>query len=192
MDRMEKLEKIAAETLGKQFEESTKLVQEYYQMHEAEIQQVFRTKMHQGFKSCQEMGKKIYYIIFSVLESSNLIRSYEIQIAFYSEKMYLEDSPVYVYWSPAFLFTRVEEDMQFYRKSASHKVIRIKEYELDTIRKQYILNHYFQVLLLLMELLPAVLEEGRKYDCMAKETEILFGRYMEKPLLIYQTGGKEE
>lgn len=73
-----------------------------------------------------------------------------------------------------------------FRKRASETVVRIRKYEIERIRKQYVKNHYFQVLVLLRDMLPAILSY-EKGDCIVfgQTTSVLYGKYMERPMLIY-------
>lgn len=190
MDRAELLDKIAREHLKNRFEESEENIRKMCMVHRVEIYQNFAGIMCDGFGECQERGKRIKYIIVSILESSILTQSYEMQIAFSDERMYLDEFPVYKYWKPPFIFSKVEEDICCLKKKASEKVARIKEYELAPIRKKYLFNHYFQVMLLLQWVLPDVFaHDAVQYSCLDEDTKVLYGKYMENAMVIYQSGG---
>ena len=158
MDRVEQLDKIAREYLKIRFEEREETVRKKCMAHKTEIYQDFAGIMCKGFGRCQKMGKKIKYIIVSILESSVLTKSYDMQIAFLDERMYLDEHPVCQYWTPMYIFSGVEEDMLFLKKKASEKVVRLKDYELDPVRKKYLFNHYFQTVLFLQRILPVFLQ----------------------------------
>lgn len=192
MERTEQLERIAKEYLKTRFEESEKLIKKECLRHKVEIYHNFIGVMDDGFMRCMQIGKKIKYIVFSILESSNLTKSYDLQVAFFNEKMYSDEFPIYEYWKPMFIFSKIEEDMFFLKKKVSEKVVRIKEYEMDSIRKNYLLNHYFQVLIFLRKIMPDVLEkDDTKYSCLEEDVTVLLGRYMEKAMLVYQLGGRK-
>ena len=152
-------------------------------------------KLQEGLQVCGEKNKSVIYIIFSILESSILTKSYELQIAFFDERFYLDESAVYTYWTPSFLFDRVEEDMLLFSKRASQTVIRLREYEIERVRKQYVVNHYFQVSVLLRNMIPGILSyEKENCAALGPATSVLFGKYMERPMLLYylereKTGG---
>ena len=189
MNREEQLRKIAKEYLKKRFIESRELITKEYEIHKEEAFQNYMDAMACGLLYCSKAGKTVKYIVNSILESSNLTKSYELQIAFFTEKMYSDEFPVYVYWRPMFIFSKVEEDMLMFKKKAAEKIVRIKEYELDAIRKEYLLNHYYQVLLFLRQIMPDAIAFGRvHYNCIAQDVTVLLGRYMERAMLVYQLG----
>ncbi len=186
MDREIKLDEIAKKYLKVRYSERFQEINSYYKLHSGEIIEELDYKLRKGLDRCRKENKSVIYIVFSVLESSILTKSYELQIAFYDEKIYLDENAVYVYWTPYFLFRHVDDDMLLLRKKASETVIRIREYELERIRRQYVVNHYFQVSVLLKNALPAILNSEKK-DCMVfgEKVSVLYGRYMERPMLIY-------
>jgi len=187
MDRKEELEKMADKHLRDRYSSNISLIKEYYRMHRDQIQQQYLDKISEGLELCERQNKKLVYIVNSMLYSSNLTKSYELQIAFFDEKMYFDESPVYIYWSPEFIFSQLESDMDFFKKKASQKVVRIKAQETDNIFNKYILNYYFQVVILLKNIVPDVLEkEFKRYNWLSEDIMVLFGRYMERPMLIYQ------
>lgn len=191
MDRKKELEKIADEHLRDRYSANISLINEYYRMHKDQIQQQYLDKISEGLEQCERQNKKLVYIVNSMLYSSNFTKSYELQIAFFDEKMYLDESPVYIYWSPEFIFSQLESDMDFFKKKACQKVIRIKAQETDNIFNKYILNYYFQVVILLKNIVPDVLKkEFDRYNWLSEDIMVLFGRYMERPMLICQ--GRED
>ena len=108
---------------------------------------------------------------------------------FFDEKTYLDEDPVCRYWSPDFLFKSVDEDMAFFRKRASQKIIRLKEYETDDILKKYVLNYYYQAFILIRKVTSEAIERlSLEFECMSDSIQVLFGKYMDKPLVIYQKG----
>lgn len=193
MNRIEQLEKIAMEYLKESYSKSMVASTEYYQVHKKDIMEQFIRAVQNGLEKCEIQKKAIKYIVFSVLESSILTKSYDLQIAFYDEKMYLDEEPVYSYWIPSFLFERLDDDMRAYRKQASRMVIRIQEYEIEQITKKYVINHYFQVFLLLKGMVHDVLEgQILHYPCIAEDMIVLFGRYMENLVPLYKCGGEAD
>lgn len=189
MNREKQLRKIAREYLKKRFTESRELIQKEYEIHMEEAFQNYMDAMLSGLLHCAKTGKSVKYIVISILESSNLTKRYELQIAFFTEKMYSDEFPIYVYWKPMFIFSKIEEDMLMFKKKAAEKIVRIKEYELDAIKKEYLLNHYYQILLFLRQIMPDVIEYGRDhYNCIAQDVTVLLGRYMERAMLVYQLG----
>ncbi len=192
MDRVEQLERMAMEYLKERYSESIAAFTEYYRIHKKDITEQFICEMWKGLEKCESQKKMIKYIVFSVLESSILTKSYDLQVAFYDEKMYLDERAVYFYWRPSFLFERVDDDIKAYRKKASQTVIRIQEYEIEQITKKYVTNHYFYVFLMLKSLVHDLLE-GQILHCPYMEEDVmaLFGRYMENLIPLYKRGGEK-
>lgn len=188
-DRTEQLGKIAQVCLKQRYMESMESINEYYLAHKNEIWEQYEQKLRDGIEECEEQGRKVQYIVLSLLDSSLLTKSYEIQITFFDENTYLDEDPVCRYWSLDFLFKSVEDDMAYFRKKASQKVIRLKEYETDEIMKKYVMNYYYQAFTLARNMTPEVMERlCLEYSCTSEGIQVLFGRYMDKPLLIFQRG----
>lgn len=190
MDRIQQIEKIVKEYLKDVYEESSKVIRKEYLDREIQICQNLADTMHSGLVGCEQMGKKVNYIIISVLESSILTNSYDLQIAFYDKNMYLDKAPMYVYWKPMLFFSKIEDDMRIFKRKVAERLVRVKDYEMDFIKRKYLINHYFQVFLFLRKEIPNVIErECKKVNCLEDKFLVLFGRYMEKPILLYQKGG---
>lgn len=193
MNRMEQLEQVAAKHLLKRYSESKRKIESIYRIQKEKIWGEFEKNMCFGAGECKRRGKTVRYITVSILYSSIVTGNYKLQVAFMNDDFYLDEDPVHVYWAPLFIFGQIDDDMQFFRRKASEEVPGIKEYEVDTIRKQYILNHYFLVMLLLKELFPPIVGEMiREYDCIDDNVVVLFGRYMEKAFPLYQAGENGE
>lgn len=186
MDREKQLEQMAYEYLEKRFVITQQVIRDYFYTHEKEVSEQFTKIMEKNMKECKKKNKQVKYIIFSVLESSILTESYDLQIAFFDKRMYLDDCPVYSYWLPSFIFEQIKHDVNDYLKWASQTIIRIKNYEVEKIRNQYALNHYFQVFVLLKLLIPKLMDRGNIYSVEFKDSVFLFGKYMERPMLLYQ------
>ena len=193
MDRTEKIDQVINDWRAERFAERKDKIKEYYQANRQGIYREFVKTVRRGIQSCQKEQKAVKNIILSVLYSSSLTKSYELQIAFCDEKMFFDDAPVYEYWTPAFIFDHVEEDIGDFKRTAAAKIPRIKEYELDDVRSTYLWNHYFMVMLLLRELVPAAVEEVYG-ECNMPDADVVvsFGRYMEKSIPLYQRGKTDE
>ncbi len=188
MDRIKQLEEIAEKWLQIRYKENIQKIEEQYHLHKQEVDQNCTDIMIDGFYCCQQLNKKVKYIIISVLESSLLTRSYDLQIAFYDEQLYLDEIPIFKYWKPMLIFSGIDEDMLFLKKKA--RIVRLKEQELDQIRKKYVMNHYFDTMLYLRQTVPPIIEtKVEKYNCIENEIAVLFGRYMERPILLYKADG---
>ena len=189
MDRIDQLNEIAQVCLKQRYIESLESINKFYLAHKDEICEQYELKLRDGLKECEKQEKKVQYIVVSLLDSSLLTKSYDMQITFFDERTYLDEDPVCRYWCPDFLFKSVDEDMAYFRKKASQKVIRLKEYETDDIRKNYVLYYYCQVFILIQNMTSEIIERlCVNYGCISECIQVLFGRYMDKPILIYQKG----
>lgn len=190
MKREKELEQIIMKYLPERYEKSKKSIKEYYHESAEKICEELEKNICHGILECKKLGKRINHIVVSILYSSSLTKSYELQIAFLDNRIYLDDVPVYEYWVPEFIFKNIEDDLQFLKKMASADIPRIKEYEMEPIRYTYVLNHYFLVLLYIKQVIPGIIEKlSVQHNVMEKKIMVSFGRYMEKGVLLYQ-GGK--
>lgn len=193
MDRIKQLEQVVGKYLLERFSQSKEKIVSSYRANKEEIWKSFFDIVCYGAEECEKKNKNVRHIVISILHSSILTQSYELQIAYMNNDLYMDEAPVNVYWAPMFIFQCIEDDMQFFKKKISEEVPRIKEYEMDNIREKYVLNHYFLVMLLLKEMIPVAIEEiVRKYDCIADNIMVSIGKYMEKVILLYQIGEKSE
>lgn len=189
MDRIQQLNEIAQVYLKQRYIENMESINKYYLAHKNEIWDQFEQRLRDGLEECEKKELKVQYVVISLLESSLLTKSYEMQITFFDKMTYLDEDPVCRYWCPDFLFQSVDEDMALFRKRASQEVIRLKEYETDDILRKYILNYYYQAFVLIRNITAQTIERlYLDFGCMSDSMQVLFGRYMDKPLLIYQKG----
>ncbi len=188
MNRAEQFLNVAEKYFEIRFKESQEIIHRDFVARRMEAYQNFANVVHEGISHCQQISKKVKYIIISILESSTLTKSYDLQVAFYGEKIYADDTPVYVYWKPMFVFSKLEEDMAFFKQKVSEKEVRVRDYEMDIIREKYIINHYFFILLFLLQIMPDLIVSDEHFSGIKDGIQVMFGRYMEKPILIYQSG----
>lgn len=89
MDRTEKIDQVINDYRAERFAERKEEIKEYYKANRNEICWEFTRKVRRGIQSCQKEQKAVKNIILSVLYSSSLTKSYELQIAFCDERMFL-------------------------------------------------------------------------------------------------------
>lgn len=188
MNRAEQYVQVAEKYFGTRFKESQETIHKDFAARRTEVYQNFVDVVHEGIVHCRQMKKSVKYIIISILDSSILTKSYDLQVAFYGEKIYADDMPVCVYWKPMLAFSKLEEDMIFFKQKVSEKEVRIKDYEMDIIRDKYLINHYFFILLFLLQVVPDLFERDVQLSNIKDDVQVMFGRYMEKPILIYKSG----
>ena len=88
MDRTEKIDQVINDYRAERFAERKEEIKEYYKANRNEICREFTRKVRRGIQSCQKEQKAVKNIILSVLYSSSLTKSYELQIAFCDERMF--------------------------------------------------------------------------------------------------------
>lgn len=187
MERWEEIKQKAYPILEERLRKNTDEIIQYYLQHNIKIQAEFIEILYQGLKESKKKGKEIQYILLSMLNSSMITKSYEYQMAFYNQELYLDENPIYRYFKLKFLFDFFEEDMGYLKKKLANQIIRLQEYELNEIGKEYILNYYSLGTILLQQmaeqsfLLLDMMKED-EISNLSKNAFILFGRYMEKPM----------
>ena len=94
MDRTEKIDQVINDYRAERFADRKEEIKEYYKANRNEICWEFTRKVRRGIQSCQKEQKAVKNIILSVLYSSSLTKSYELQIAFCDERMFFDDTGV--------------------------------------------------------------------------------------------------
>lgn len=190
MERWEEIEKKAYPILEERIKKNTDEIINYYLQHEVEIQTEFIKTIFQGLKESKKRKKEIPYILISMLNSSIVTKSYEYEMAFYDKRFYLDENPICLYFKLKFLFDFFEEDMKDLKKKLEGCVIRLQEYEVNEIGREYVLNYYALGTVLLKQMVEQsflVLGEMKEevVSSLSKDVVILFGRYMEKPMKLW-------
>lgn len=192
MEREQTIRELSVKFLHDRYQSRLGEIQSCYEKKEEETRKALIPAVAEGAERCRENGKKVKYIILTLLESSILTKTYEIMIAFYDETIYLDKAPVYVYWCPSFVFRGIENDLDDLRVYLRGKVIRLKESELMGVRRNYVINYLGLAAELFRSSIPQMLarmrEQGLELD---EKFEIAMGRFMEKPVRLYGKGGEE-
>lgn len=183
MDRQKMLEKTAQKFYEKNSQSTFEKIAAYYKEHRQEVERSFLEAVKQGLKVCREKQKKLGFISISFLESSFITHTYDVQFAFYNNLIYADEDPVYVYWAPAFIYEMLEKDIKALEIFLKPKIVRLRPYEVQELRNQYILNFHFLAILLLRGLMEKIfmLEEFHLTD-KEGQVKIISGKYMEKQL----------
>lgn len=193
MEREQTIRELSVKFLYDRYQSRLREIQFCCEKKEEETIKTLILAVAEGAEQCREKGKKVKYIILTLLESSILTKTYEIMIAFYDEMIYLDKASVYVYWCPSFIFRGIESDFDDLRAYLKEKVIRLKESELAGVRRNYVLNYIGLAAEFFRSSIPQILarmgEQGVELD---EKFEIAMGRFMEKPVRLYGKGGGEE
>jgi len=181
MQRQEQIKELALEFLKEKMQKTISRVTLYYKEHKAEIEKEFFDTVSHGLCQCLKRGKRVGYVTISILESSLITETYDLQLAFYDKNLYADDAPVFEYWAPVFLFAELEHDMDALQNFLKTRVVRLKSYEINDIQMEYAVNFYFLLSFMLRELakkiflLPDFIEVEKE-----EQVKILLGKYMER------------
>lgn len=189
MTRQEIIENSAIELAGQKLEIAIKHNTEYYKANRCKIEESFLQAVDHGLLQCIQTKKKIGYITISVLESSLITKTYDLQIAFYSKDLYADSRPIYEYWAPMFIYENLDSDIKEIKELLKSKVIHLKPYEIYELKHQYASNFYF-LIGFMMRGLGLQIGNLHIYQQVDKEKQIkiLFGKYMEKQTEIVTLG----
>lgn len=189
MTRQKIIENTAIEFANQKLEHAVKRITEYYKNNRCKIEKDFFQETAYGLQQCIQTKKKIGYIVISILESSIITKTYDLQIAFYSKDLYADRHPIYKYWAPVFIYESLDADIEEMESLLKQQIIRLKPYEVYEIKNQYVINFYFLIGFLIKGMVPQIaniqmFQEADK----EKEVKILFGKYMEKQIEISTLG----
>lgn len=189
MNRREMIENAAIELAGRKLELAVKHITEHYKANRDKIDNDFLQETANGLQLCMQAPKKIGYIAISLLESSLITKTYDLQIAFYSKDLYADRKPVYKYWAPVFIYEYLDSDIEEIQEVLKRQIIRLKSYEVYELKRQYAANLYFLIGFLMKGLVPHIadLQSFQEVD-KEKSVKILFGKYMEKQIEMITLG----
>ncbi|MCH5258669.1 MAG: hypothetical protein J1F18_02890 [Lachnospiraceae bacterium] len=120
------------------------------------------------------------YIIISPLNSGIITKSYELQIALFDQDLYINENPLCFYWSPEFIYKDVEKDMAVYRKTASKEIIRLREDEVNEVRRRYVLCHAYICMFYMDKIIREIFKTSIWKKVAADDVQVLYGTYMEQ------------
>jgi hypothetical protein len=131
---------------------------------------------------------KLRYVAISPLSSGIITRSYECQTALFDREPFVEENPLCFYWTPKFIYQDMEADMQDFREMVSRDMIRLREDEVEEIRRKYALCHAYTTMLFLDGIFKEIKKLPFWKRIAGRDAKVLYGTYMEKMVEI----GKEE
>ena len=145
--REQKLWQISEKILLKIWKDRVSSIERDYEDNGLSYENEFIEEMHKLLTRWEErygcQNKNLKYIIISPLNSGVITRSYEMQVALFDERLYADENPMCFYWVPEFLYKEVERDMNRYEEEASKEIIRLRKYEVNEIRRRYVLCHAY-------------------------------------------------
>lgn len=181
MNRMEQIREEAEKLYAERFKESCigiqKELEEQWDVLEREIEDIIA----QLIKNADAMNRKGIkgagkYVVISHLYSSFLAGSYEYRIDILDEKMYMDIQECSAYWTPSILIPYIEKDYEYLRKVMSERFIRLREYEIKEVERNYQFYYHSLVYEILLHI--------RKGIGLFKNYKLLYGEYMGGAIMV--------
>ena len=149
MTRQEIIENTTIELVGQKLKDAVKRITEFYKNNQDEVEEKIFQEITYGLQQCVQTKKKLGYIAISVLESSIITKTYDLQIAFYNKDLYADGYPVYKYWAPAFIYESLDADIEEIEKALDY----MEQSICSKIRKVDVCTRYssMQYLIILFE-----------------------------------------
>lgn len=116
------------------------------------------------------------YLIISHLYSSFLAGSYEYRIDILDEDMYMDMQECSAYWTPSILIPYIEKDYEYLRKVMHERFIRLREYEIREVER----NYYFYYHSLVYE----IFTQFKKRINLFGNYKLLYGEYMGDAIMV--------
>jgi hypothetical protein len=110
------------------------------------------------------------------------------QTALFDREPFVEENPLCFYWTPKFIYQDMEADVQDFREMVSRDMIRLREDEVEEIRRKYALCHAYTTMLFLDGIFKEIKKLPFWKRIAGRDVKVLYGTYMEKMVEI----GKEE
>lgn len=193
-EREQQLYQSALEVLSDIWKNRLTVIQSDYESNHAKYDKDIIDKMENlllRWESSEPTGT-LKYVIISPLSSGVITKSYELQIALFDQNLYINENPLCFYWTPEFIYRDVDEDMAAYRKTAAKKIIRLREDEINEVRRRYVLCHAYICMLYMDKIVREVFETSIWKKVVAEDVKVLYGTYMEQMVELGTAQEEEE
>lgn len=189
--RDQQLYQITAKVLPEIWQARLSVIKNDYEINYEQYDQDIISKIENLLSNWENVygnqAEILRYIIISPLSSGVITKSYEFQIALFDEKLYLNENPMCVYWTPKFIFNDVEIDMLLYKQMVPKEIIRLRENEVNEIRRRYVLCHDYIAMFYMDKIMKKVRQLPIWRKVAANDVKVLYGTYMEKMVEIGKT-----
>lgn len=186
MERLENLAAIAANKLPAIFADGYGKIMNYAAEHEREIVLDLAEALDSVIRkvSSHQMGGQkgpLEFINFSFLLSNMMLGQHGLQIDAYDSNYYLDELEASADWRPDWIFTYANNEFDAVIKDLKAAFPRVQQYELDEIKRVYLLNHYSMAIQVLCIILPRAfpLLNLSQVECVS-EIKVSCGLYMER------------
>lgn len=174
------------------FHRSCSVIQTEVEQHANEIWEGLRNCIYECLRHADIMQKRrrkgnLQYLVFSFMQYGIYLDNLEIRIDALDDSFYLDEQESEEYYHPVFLQDRYIKDLDFLQKKAGEKYVRLQNYELIDIKKEYA-SFYQSILLRMLESLITVIMESIADSgvLMADGFKIIFGEYMDNAIVLYE------
>jgi len=184
MDRIDEMKDYLTPIWNERFSEDQKKIEDYFNTHKKVISLEFKAIIHNIVSqvcSLQEVGEQceITYLVISYLYSSLLNKGYQFEITLCNESLYIDKNSITTYWCPEFLYQYTVEEELYLQKELQKKYIRIKPYELESLRQDLFLQ-YWDIAKSYFQILVKQLKESAEFKKVKinGELRVLYGEHM--------------
>ena len=141
MDRLIEMKEYILPKWNERFNKDISKVQIDYNRNQREIFLEFCNyldnnliSMVKDYISPEKQGEPLFLVI-GYLHSSIVTRSYEYEFSLCNELLYADRNMITMYWYPEFLYQYTSDQEEFLQKELQKKFIRVKKYEIETLRR---------------------------------------------------------
>ena len=173
-------------------------VQSWLDIHACEVwkelESTIHRVLHKARKRQEQKGKgDIQYLVFSFMRYGTCGNKPEIFIEALDDAFYLDGQEAACCYCPAFLQDRFQKDCDILYRKTEGGFVRLQDYELEGIRKEYA-GYYCSILLrMIQELAGRIAETVRKNGIHTTERfMIIYGEYMGRAVVLYGKGEEDE
>ena len=146
--RFERVFDVAPSVFERQIQSTYTELQDYYKLNchdiDRQIFELFEKLSGMGVYAQQEGKGEISCLCISYLYSSLVTGTGEFCLSLYDDRVYFDDNPIYIFWSPVFLWRQFDKDVEEIICSFKKLGIRLKKYELDAVKIEYV-EQFFKI-----------------------------------------------
>ncbi|MCM1425645.1 MAG: hypothetical protein NC118_03490 [Eubacterium sp.] len=181
MSRIGQIRKEAEKIYEERFKESCIGIQKELEMQWDILENEIVGIIGQLMADANEMNRKGVkgigkYLIISHLYSSFLAGSYEYRIDILDEDMYMDIQECSAYWTPSILIPYIEKDYEYLKKVMREKFIRLREYEIKEIERNYQFYYHSLVYEIFLNI--------KKSTALFENYKLLYGEYMGGAIMV--------
>lgn len=166
MNRFKEVNETSEIFLNELLEKRKKITKQYF----IKEQRAWRFKFCNALMPfIEKNGENMKNLVISCLSSSIVTNDNTYQISLYNDDIYVDPYPPCIYYMPEFLFYEIEKDNEEIKEFLRKHFIRMMDYEVEEVRRKYMVKVYFSCKNFFIDLLP---DDGKKDIC------VWFGEYM--------------